>query len=101
MDDGKSFEFKNGHSVSSTFNFSNGELSGTASSHTSKQDLENLSSRVERVILIGLNKKPKAIRVDSKELHFNTFTIANGQFKVVVKDPKVIVGSLWKINFEF
>ena len=100
MDDGRSFAYEKGEYVSSEFEFSQHMLQGTKSS-SSLDMLATLSQRVERVIVTGLKKVPKAIQVDSKTCSFIHESVGSGLHMIVIKDPKVIIGEAWKIMLLF
>ena len=64
--------------------------------------------RVERIVVLGLDKAPKTVKVGAQSLDFTWSggVSASGSLlggtasKLVVKDPKVLISQDWDIHFE-
>ena len=51
------------------------------------------NTRVERIIIVGLDKEPDTIVMDEKELLFVTRLGSGSGFIVTVKNPDMLIGS--------
>ncbi len=99
LDDGSSFDYRQGHYVYSELSYKSGILSGSISKHSNEADIKKLGNRVERVILVGLKAKPQSITVLGKKLTYKIEELKKGNlYKVIIKDPKVWIGRDWSIE---
>jgi hypothetical protein len=59
------------------------------------------ATRIERLVILGRKKTFQKIKVrNGKELSFESVVLRDGNTKTIVKDPKVLVGQTWVIDFE-
>ena len=109
MDDGKSYAFQKGQYVLNDFSFDGKDLvsrpvrvgSISKGKELSTKDVKNIGSRVERVVIVGLTAAPQGVMVKGGEkLIFSSEKLADGNYKIVIKDPKAWVGEAWTISLE-
>ncbi|RHZ75027.1 hypothetical protein Glove_218g5 [Diversispora epigaea] len=118
LDDGETYEFEKGNYVYRQFIFTSGKLtSKSLSSDNSNLYSQTISSvlRVERIIIIGLDKKPSKIFAYNnsnpslkQELEFkfggigttiNSFTTPSSKDVLVIKNPKLFITEDWTVQF--
>ncbi|KAJ3286070.1 hypothetical protein HK104_009189 [Borealophlyctis nickersoniae] len=107
-DDGKSFEHQKGAYILTNLTFADNRLTAepvrlsniAKGKALSSAQIEELGSRVERVMVVGLQTAPKSVKVaGGSELTFWSEKTAGGGYKITVKDPKVWIGKSWEIVF--
>ncbi|KAJ3056167.1 hypothetical protein HK097_007891 [Rhizophlyctis rosea] len=109
VDDGKSYGFQKGQYILNEFSFDGKELvsrptrvgSISKGKELSAKEVKSIGSRVERVVIVGLTAAPTEVAVKGGEkLTFTSEKLADGNYKVVIKDPKAWVGEAWTISLE-
>lgn len=128
LDDGKTYEYLKGHYIHRNFNFTSGKFISTSFNNEQVQDNENnyIKSnddvRIERIIVLGVDKSPKKIIGyyndlidDKKELKFSlggindikgivSTSIGIGVEEIskdiiIIRDPKLLISRDWTIEF--
>jgi alpha 1,3-glucosidase len=132
LDDGDTYDYENGDSIWRNFEWhttSNGKSHSLSSKDETSSHLSPNTSqlstkvkevgkgafvdaisdvRVEKIVVLGLEKSPKAVKVGSESLAFtwSSGVSASGSImggkasELVVKDPKVLLVQDWEIVFE-
>ncbi|KAJ3125695.1 hypothetical protein HK098_008287 [Nowakowskiella sp. JEL0407] len=102
LDDGKSYDFKNGEYIMSEIEFSKGVLRSKdvrgiyREKASERKDLKTkIGNRVERVVVVGYKGSHKNVkpRVEEKELSVQIVDTT-----ITVKDPKVYFGENWEVK---
>jgi len=125
LDDGESYAFEQGALVWRSFKFAKGKListdlvSGNLKKSVDSVELATYNPqtnayaqsikdvRVEKVVVLGLTKEPKTVKIGETTLEFEwtAGTSAKGKkegvaSKLVIKDPKAKIVQDWSIAFE-
>lgn len=101
IDDGESFEYKQGKYIYAKLAYENNILSYTFPDSSAFYPTK---SWLERVVLVGLSGPPKRVELEivgDKKKEAMTVTYHNGNNVLVVKKPKVSMAQQWKMRFEF
>ncbi|CAG8540535.1 11107_t:CDS:10, partial [Funneliformis mosseae] len=120
LDDGETYEYQKGHFIHRKFNFTSRKLLSTSFIDGQIIDKENnyiksnQDLRVERIIIVGIDRAPKKIigyyndlTDDKKELEFssggtNYIGINIEEISkdvVIIRDPKLFISKDWTIEF--
>lgn len=102
VDDGKSFEFKQGAYIHRRFTFSNGKLT---SSNLAPGPLKYTSDcTVERIIILGLSPKPKSVLIEpgnhKVDIELGPLLLQGGKGSSVqtIRKPDVKIADDWTIK---
>lgn len=90
VDDGKSFAYTNNAFVKTDFKFQNNILS----SNVIQSSKEAYNTEIERIIILGLFEI-KTVLINGKKAEFKKRT-----YHTVIKKPKVLIGSEFRIEFQ-
>jgi len=97
LDDGKTFEHKQGRYTWRQFNFSNGKLQNSVHPSSKNEASFETAAVVERIIVLGLPTSPSTVRVGKTALE-STYTAAKKQ--LVIRKPAVAINSDWTIEIQ-
>ncbi|KAI0460916.1 hypothetical protein LJB42_001452 [Komagataella kurtzmanii] len=102
IDDGTSFNYRLGHFLEISFQYSNNILSSELKANIARKFQDSLDDvLVERVIIIGLPDdftSVKAKVTQGEKTWISNWTKENGY--LVVKNPRVSISQNWEINIE-
>jgi hypothetical protein len=62
--------------------------------------LRPYNTRVERIVIIGLDKEPDTIKMDGKELFFVTRKGSGSTFIVTLKNPDMLIGDSFSLRLD-
>ncbi|KAJ3103748.1 hypothetical protein HDU96_009155 [Phlyctochytrium bullatum] len=104
IDDGKSYQHETGKYIYAEFEFKDGRLTSKSIRRPSLaggkavSDLKALDVFVERVIVVGLPKKPAKINrttPSSAEVAIDSIVESDGKYVVVAKKPQIVLSDLY------
>jgi len=96
-DDNESYEYRAGAYVYNQLEFKNGRLSSKVEHHGATFKTPEW---IERVVLVGFDKKPNSIKVRSKSVGDTSleFEIEGGENVIVIRKPGVLISEDWEIE---
>jgi alpha 1,3-glucosidase len=94
IDDGSSFEYKKGQFIRTEFSFGNNALV----SKVIQKCTCDFNTRLERIIVLGLDGEPKEIKHGDEKLVFKTKKVGS-KYTVTIKNPNMLIGDSFKIQF--
>ncbi len=101
IDDGSSYNYKNGDYINAILEFKENRLTSKLvplETPINIQGTYNLN--LERIIVVGLHKKPTIITNGYDSIDF-TIKSDGKLFKAILKKPSVNFGDNWSIDFKF
>ena len=97
MDDGSTFDYKEGDYISNNFTFKAGVLSCTdvRFGDLLARHPDAFRNRIERIVILGLKNEPVSVSAEGVDVAFSV-----GAGGVVLKNPHVAVGISWSIELK-
>jgi alpha 1,3-glucosidase len=95
VDDGESYEYKNGKYILQQFTFDGKVLSGINQVKPSGEKYEKVS--VEKIIFIGLNNKSKQAMISQDGQQW-TAEIQAQNGETIIRNPRMQIGSDWTVE---
>ncbi|KAL1918966.1 uncharacterized protein VTP21DRAFT_2347 [Calcarisporiella thermophila] len=106
LDDGETFDFERGDFLDREFVFINNKLSARASpkevlSKSQSASVDALKKvRVERVVVLGMEKVPVRIVLKEKGAE-RVVAFENAAGRLILRDPGCLIGNDWDLEFVF
>ncbi|KAI8912480.1 glycosyl hydrolases family 31-domain-containing protein [Gorgonomyces haynaldii] len=102
VDDGKTFDYKQGKYLFEQFEFKGKVLRAFDSRipefGEKRPDLKQFANRVERIVITGLSKEPKSITAAGKTLDFQVVKATT--ITVTIKNPPLTLGTDFELKIE-
>lgn len=92
LDDGSTFEYQSGKYIRSHFAYKDGKLTAKPENQF---DAAPFNTRIERIIIVGLNDEPESIEMGGEKLMF--VTRHDSTFTVTIKNPNMKIGDAWEM----
>lgn len=102
VDDGKTFEHKEGKYIWRTLSFSGGKLTNTAHTQMASGAAFDTSATVERVIVLGMSTQPAEVSATEpgKAPMMLESTFDASKMELVIRKPLLPAGSDWTITLK-
>ena len=98
VDDGSSYKYLDGDNINAILQYKENTLFCKSNS---KNFRGNYNVQVERIIVVGLSKKPISAIIDHKTVITNVDHKKDGLYTATLKKPAVSMESNWKIEIKF
>jgi alpha 1,3-glucosidase len=95
IDQGSTFEYKKGQYIRTEFSFGKGSLV----SKVVNKCACDFNTRIERIVVVGLDEEPNEITNGDEKMVFVTRKAGN-KFKVTIKNPNMLIADSWKLSFK-